>query len=201
MVNQPATAAAERVCLGVITGARGLRGHLWVKSFTAGPADVGAYGPLTDAAGGRTFRLRVVQSGGERVLAQIDGVNDRTAAESLQGTELYVLRAALPPAGEEEFYYADLIGLAAEIVHPDGSIADRGRVRAVHDFGGGSLLEVEAAAVGSLLVPFTRAAVPEVNLALGRVVVALLPGLLPPSNDDGHDPAADGPAAVGPKQA
>lgn len=97
MTHEPAVMAAQRICLGVITGARGLRGLLWVKSFTAAPGDVGAYGPLTDAAGGRSFRLRVVESGGERVLVQIDGVSDRTAAESLKGTELYVLRTALPP--------------------------------------------------------------------------------------------------------
>ncbi len=193
MTHEPVVMAAQRVCLGVITGARGLRGHLWVKSFTAAPGDVGAYGPLTDATGSRSFRLRVVESGGERVLVQIDGVSDRTAAESLKGTELYVLRTALPPAGEDEFYYTDLIGLAAEIIHPDGTIADRGRVLAVHDFGGGSLLDVEGEAVGSIMVPFTRAAVPEVDLAHGRVVVALLPGILSPSNDDGRDGAADAP--------
>lgn len=185
MANEPTTATARRVCLGIITGARGLRGDVWVKSFTADPADLGAYGPLTDAAGARIFRLRVVEPGSaERVLARIDGIANRTAAENLKGTELYVERAALPPAAEGEFYHADLVGLVARIVAPDGAVRDEGQVRAVHDFGGGNVLEVETRDLGALLVPFTRAAVPEVNLASGYVVVALLPGLLPASNDD-----------------
>jgi 16S rRNA processing protein RimM len=188
MANEAVHADGRRVCLGVITGARGLRGDVWVKSFTADPADVGSYGPLSDAAGERTFRLRVVEPGGDRVLARIDGIADRTAAERLKGTELYVSRAALPPAGDDEFYYTDLIGLAARILAPDGVVQDEGVVRAVHDFGGGSVLEVDAPVLGSLLVPFTRAAVPEVDVAGGRVVVALLPGLLPASNDDGETP-------------
>lgn len=185
MTNEAAQAAERRVCLGVITGARGLRGDLWVKTFTADPSDLDAYGPLTDEFGERIFRLRVVETGGERVLVRIDGIADRTTAEQLKGTELYIARSALPPAGEDEFYYADLVGLNAQIVAPDGTVRGEGRVRAVHDFGGGSVLEVVTAELGDLLVPFTRAAVPEVDLARGCVVIALLPGLLPASNDDG----------------
>lgn len=189
MTNEAPQAAERRVCLGVITGVRGLRGDLWVKSFTADPSDLDAYGPLTDEAGERTFRLRVIDPGGERVLARIEGIADRTAAEHLKGTELFIARAALPPAGEDEFYYADLIGLSARIVAPDGTVKDEGRVRAVHDFGGGSVLELQTPVLGDLLVPFTRAAVPAVDLAAGCVVVALLPGLLPASNDDNGSPA------------
>jgi 16S rRNA processing protein RimM len=184
MADQLAHGAERRVCLGVITGARGLRGDVWVKPFTADPASLDAYGSLTDAAGERTFHLRVLDPAGDRVLARIEGIADRTAAERLKGTELYVARTALPPAGDDEFYHADLVGLVARIVAPDGTVRDEGRVRAVHDFGGGSVLEVEAPMLGGLLVPFTRAAVPDVDLAAGRLVIALLPGLLPPSNDD-----------------
>lgn len=191
MTNEATQAAERRVCLGVITGARGLRGDLWVKAFTADPSNLDAYGPLTDESGVRTFRLRVVEPGGERVLARIDGITDRTAAEQLKGTELYIARAALPPAGDDEFYYADLICLDAHIIAPDGAVKSEGRVRAVHDFGGGSVLEVATSELGDLLVPFTRAAVPEVDLVGGRVVIALLPGLLPASNDDGATAAPE----------
>lgn len=191
MANVPSTAAERWICLGVIVGARGLRGLVWIKPFTADPADVAAYGPVTDASGARSFRLQVVEAAGERVLARIEGIGDRTAAESLKGIELYVSRAALPPPDDEEFYYADLIGLTARLIDADGAVADTGRVCRVHDFGGGSVLEVEGAVLGPILVPFTRAAVPEVDLVAGHVVIAFLPGMLSASNDDSRPAAAE----------
>jgi 16S rRNA processing protein RimM len=153
--------------VGVIVGAHGVRGAVRVKPFTAEPASVGAYGPVEDEAGTRRFELRVVGEGKGVVIATMKGVEDRNAAEALRGLRLYVARAALPAPAADEFYHADLIGL--EAVTPAG--VPLGRVRAVHDFGAGDSLELDLATGGTLLVPFTKAAVPEVDVAVGRLVV------------------------------
>jgi 16S rRNA processing protein RimM len=160
-----------RVCVGVITGARGLKGEVRVKSFTARPADVGAYGPLSDEAGGRTLDLTVTGPAKDHVIARIGGVADRTAAEALKGTRLYVARAALPEPAEEEYYHADLIGLRVEAADGQGPAA-WGAVKAVHDFGGGAMLEIERPDGAAVMLPFTRLAVPVVDIAGGRIVVA-----------------------------
>ncbi len=174
----------RRVCVGAIAGARGLNGDVWVKSFTAAPEDVAAYGPVSDAAGLRRFTLNVVGHGAGGVIARIDGIADRTAAEAVKGTELFVDRAALPAPAEDEFYFADLIGLTAERADEEDETARPiGRVEAVHDFGAGAVLEVALAQGGVAMVPFTRDAVPAVDLAGGRLMIAPLPGLLAPAVD------------------
>lgn len=156
-----------RVLVGVIVGAHGVRGAVRIKSFTAEPAAIAAYGPLEDETGTRRFEIRLVGEGKGVVIATLKGIEDRNAAEALKGLRLYVARAALPPPGEEEFYHADLIGLAA--VRRDGT--PLGRVCAVHDFGAGDSLELALADGGTLLVPFTKAAVPEIDIAGGKLVV------------------------------
>lgn len=158
-----------RVCLGVIAGVHGVRGVVRIKSFTADPAAVGAYGPLEDKAGGRRFTVHVTGQAKGVVLARIEGVDDRDAAEALKGCELWVGRDALPePEDGEEFYHADLIGLAAE----DREGRAVGTVMAVHTFGETDVLEVAPATGGeTLMIPFTGAAVPEVDVAGGRLVV------------------------------
>ena len=153
--------------LGVIVGAQGVRGAVRVKSFTGTPEDVGAYGPVEDEAGARRFELRVVGASRGAVIAKLKGIEDRNAAEALKGTRLYVARAALPTPEEDEFYHADLVGLAAVLA--DGS--PFGRVRAVHEFGAGDSLEIERPEGGTILVPFTKAAVPQVDVNAGHVVI------------------------------
>lgn len=156
-----------------MAGAKGLAGEVRIKSFAQVPEDVAAYGPLTDEAGTRTFQVTVTGQAKGVLTARIKGVADRDGAERLKGTRLYVDRAQLPPPEEDEFYYSDLIGLAAEA--PDG---DLGTVRAVHDFGAGEVLEIAGGAFGTVLVPFTRAMVPLVDVAGGRLVVDPPEGLL-----------------------
>jgi 16S rRNA processing protein RimM len=153
--------------VGVIVGAHGVRGAVRVKPFTAEPAAVAAYGPVEDETGTRRFELRLVGEGKGVVIATVKGVEDRNAAEALKGLRLYVARAALPPAEAEEFYHADLIGLDAVTLAGERL----GKVRAVHDFGAGDSLEIAVEAGGTLLVPFTKRAVPEIDLAGGRLVV------------------------------
>lgn len=159
-----------RVCLGVITGAHGVRGLVKVKSFTEQPEDLTRYGPLGDEAGKRQFRLTLKGRAKDALLASIEGVRDRDAAQDLRGTRLTVPRTALPAIDEPEtFYYADLEGLAVE--DADGQAV--GTIKAVLNHGAGDLLEILPPDGGrSLLVPFTRLAVPEIDLAGGRVVVA-----------------------------
>jgi 16S rRNA processing protein RimM len=155
-----------RVLVGVIAAAHGVRGLVRVKSFTADPKSVASYGELSDERGQRRFRLILQGQVKEGVIAKIDGIADRDAAEALKGTKLFVDREALPAiAADDEFYQADLVGLRVEA--RDGKTL--GRVKAVLNFGAGDLLEIEGEGV-SLMLPFTKRVVPLVDLPGGRLV-------------------------------
>lgn len=162
-----APSETPRVLMAVVTGSRGLRGEVRLKSFAADLEGVFDYGPLSDEPGTRTFSGRVTGQSKGQVFARLDGVTDRTAADAMKGTRLYLDRAALPAADEDEFYHADLVGLRAETV--EGT--DLGTIRAVHDFGAGASLEVLGDETGITVWPFTKAVVPVVDLAGGRVVI------------------------------
>lgn len=164
-------AAGQLVLLGIVVGAHGIRGQLRVRSFTGEPAAIFGYGPLIgkrrdDEAGRRLTLKRAGQPKDDVVLAALDGVADRNAAEALKGLRLYVGRDALPALAEDEFYHADLIGLAVEQVGGERL----GTVKAVHDFGAGDVLEVMREEGGSVFLPFTMAVVPVVDIAGGRLV-------------------------------
>jgi 16S rRNA processing protein RimM len=159
-----------RVLLGVVAAPHGVRGLVRIKSFTEDPLAVGAYGPLSDEAGKKEYRVEALSAARGAVLARIDGIADRTAAEALRGLRLYVAREALPEAGEREWYEADLVGLPA--VGRDGR--DWGRVVAFHDFGAGPVMEVSE----GVMLPFTDEAVPEIDVEGGKVVVDPPAGLL-----------------------
>jgi 16S rRNA processing protein RimM len=159
--------APQRVLVGIVVGAQGVRGRVRIKSFTGDPMAVANYGALADEAGKRSFTLRAVGLSRGAVLAEIAGVADRNAAEALKGTKLYADRAALGGTEEDEYFEADLIGLKAE----DGDGRPLGRVKAVFDFGAGPLLELERAGGGSQLLAFTNANVPLVDIAGGKMVV------------------------------
>jgi 16S rRNA processing protein RimM len=158
---------ADRICLGVIAGAHGLDGAVLIRSFTADPAAIGSYGKLGDAEGKRTFKVKVRTVTAKGVIAKLEGLNDRTGAEGMKGVELYVSRDALPAPDEDEVYVADLIGLRAE--GKDGNVL--GTVSRMDNYGAGDVMEVTLATGGALLLPFTKAAVPVVDVAGGRVVV------------------------------
>jgi 16S rRNA processing protein RimM len=160
---------AKRVLLGRIAGAHGIRGEILIRAFTERPEDIGAYGPLSDG-GSRTFVIEGARATAKGVVARLVGISDRTAAEALKGTELFVDRDRLPSAEDGVFYHADLIGLAA--VDADGR--PLGEIVGVHNYGAGDLLEVRLAETGRTeLVAFTEAFVPEIDLAGGRAVVRL----------------------------
>ena len=164
----------KRVCVGLVTGPHGVRGAVRVKSFTAVPEDIARYGPLADESGSRRFALTLIGAAKGVLIARLMGIADRDQAEGLRGLRLYLPRAALPPPAAEEYYHADLVGLAAAL--PDGTVI--GRVRAIHDFGAGDVIEIARPAAPPVLVPFTCAAVPLVDLTAGRLVINPPPGLI-----------------------
>jgi len=174
-VKKSPSSPSGLVLLGAITGAQGLKGEVVLKVFTETPEAIAAYGPLQNEDGSITVEiegLRPVKAG---FAARLKGVRDRNAAEALKGMGLYVPRAALGDPGEEdEFFHADLIGLE---VWEEGK-GRIGTVTAVPDFGAGDLLEIALEARRkTVLLPFTREAVPDVDLAAGRIVVVPPEGL------------------------
>jgi 16S rRNA processing protein RimM len=172
--SSPSGAVDKRVCVGAVAGAHGVRGAVKIKSFTAAPEDVARYGPLEDETGKRQFSLRLIGNGKGVLIGHLSGIADREQAEASRGLRLYLPRAALPPTEEDEYYHADLLGL--EAVLTDGTLV--GTVRAVHDFGAGDTLEIARPEGPPVVVPFTRAVVPSVDLAAGRLTVDPPPGLL-----------------------
>ncbi len=157
------------VLLGAITGAQGLKGEVVLKVFTETPDAISAYGPLRSEDGSVTVEIEALRPVKAGFAAKLKGVRDRNAAEALKGTGLYVTREALGETqDEDEFYHADLIGLAVER-EGEGRI---GFVTAVHDFGAGDLLEIALEAENkTVLLPFTKDAVPVVDIKGCRLVV------------------------------
>lgn len=160
--------------VGVIGGARGLKGDLRVKSYTAEPKSIGSIGVLTDCTGTKIFTLKVIGQQKGQVLVRIKGVEDRTAVDALKGQTLYVERACLPETEEDEYYFSDLVGL--DVKHVDGS--PFGQVVEAQDYGAGPFLEVASLEHGRVLVPFTLASVPDVNIQGGWIVIDPPEGLL-----------------------
>jgi 16S rRNA processing protein RimM len=156
------------VLLGEITGAHGIRGEVLVRSYTAAPESVAAYGPLTDALATKQFSLRIVRVTNKGIVARLTGINDRTGAESLRGTKLYIERARLPEAAATEYYHADLIGLRA--IAPDGT--ELGEIVSVQNFGAGDLIELKPLSGASTeFIPFEDRWVPHIDLAARTAVV------------------------------
>jgi 16S rRNA processing protein RimM len=177
-----------RIQLGVIGRAHGVRGLVKITSHTADPADLTAYGPLSDVEG-RVYALRWKGDGVAEVSRVVDSVavkvTDRAQAEKLTNTKLFIDRAALPPADDGEYYLADLIGLTA--VDPAGR--SLGTVSVVHDYGAGASFEIIGAGA-PLLAPFTAECVPTVDLPAGRLVVVMPDEVVVPA-DAGAMPPPD----------
>jgi 16S rRNA processing protein RimM len=162
------TTPANRILLGHISDAQGIKGEVVVHTHTADPEAIGSYGPLADAEGKRTFNLAVLRATKRGVVCRIAGVTDRTQAEALRGTELYVARGQLPKPEENEFYHADLVGLQA--VDEGGQLV--GTVVAIQNFGADDLIEIRVAGSNQTeFLPFTKRCVPEIDIAGGRIVI------------------------------
>ena len=164
----------DRICVGAIAGSFGVQGEVRLKSFCADPAAIAAYGPLFTEDGAQSFTIKLTRAVSGGLGARIAGVTTKEQADALRGVSLYVDRAKLPHLPDDEFYHTDLIGLAA---HDTGGVL-LGTVQAVHNHGAGDLLEITGAGLKTaLLLPFTQAAVPTVDLAAKRIVVDLPEGL------------------------
>lgn len=160
-------AAQDRVCVGAIAGAFGVKGEVRLKSFCATPEAIADYAPLWSEEGDRSYAVTLMRAIPDGLAARLSGVTTREAAEALKGQRLYADRARLPALADEEFYHADLIGM--EVF--DGGGTRLGRVRAVLNHGAGDLLEIDAPGLKeTVLVPFTREAVPTVDIGAGRIV-------------------------------
>ena len=159
-------AKTSNICVGAIMGAFGAKGEVRLKSFCAEPEDVGSYGPLLSEDGTQVFDLTVTRPVKGGFAARIKGVRYKDEADKLRGMRLYVTRDVLPNLPDDEYYYSDLIGL--EVVDTGG--VSLGKVRAVHDHGAGDFLEIRAVDGKDALLPFTRDAVPTVDLSAGRIV-------------------------------
>lgn len=171
----------ERVCIGAIAGAFGVQGEVRLKSFTTDPSDIATYGPLWTEDGGRSFSVRLTRPVTGGLGARLDGVVTREDAEALKGVTLWVDRSMLPSLPDDEFYHTDLIGL--EVVDTGGIVL--GRVHAVFDHGAGDILDITGPR--PMMLPFTRAFVPTVDIAAGRIVAD------PPEADgESDDEPADG---------
>ena len=158
--------SSNRILLARIGAPHGVKGAVRVKTFTGDPMAIGNYGQLT-SEDGRVFSIAEIRPDKAGVVARFKGVADRNAAAAITGIDLYVDRSALPaPDDEDEFYHADLIGLAVQ--KADGTVL--GTIVSVLDHGAGEFLEIAPPKGQTLLIPFTKAAVPEIDIAAGRVV-------------------------------
>jgi 16S rRNA processing protein RimM len=167
-----------QICVARIGAAHGVRGAVKLWTFTEDPLAVKDYGPLTTKDGARQFEIADVREAKDHLVATFKGVATRNDAEKLNGIELYIAREKLPATDDDEYYHADLIGLAAV----NAANEPLGRVIAIHNFGAGDIIEIAPPGGATMLLPFTNAVVPTVDIAGGRVVIEL------PKEIEGEEP-------------
>ena len=184
-------ATSQKLLMGRIGAAHGIKGEVRIQSYTADPLALTDYGPLSTNRPGLSIEIETARTTTNVLVARIKGVRDRSAAEKLNGIELFIDRDLLPPIeDEDDYYHADLVGLSARL--EDGSVL--GEVIAVPNFGADDLLEIRKADSGETwFIPFTKLAVPEVHIAAGYVVV------VPPVEVEGEVEGEAGPQADEPE--
>lgn len=158
-----------RICVAKIGAPHGVRGEVKLWPFTEDPMAVLHYGPLSGKDGARTFEVVRARAAKDHLVATLKGITNRDDAARINGIELYIARDKLPETDEGEYYHADLIGLRA--VNTEGS--EIGKVLAIHNFGAGDIIEIAPLQGASLLLPFTNAVVPIVDLGKGEVTIEL----------------------------
>ena len=170
------TDGSKLICVGALAGAFGVRGEVRLKSFTSNPDDIARYAPLLTENGDKCFEIVVTGRLKNGLAARLSGIVNKDQADDLKGTKLYVPRDRLPSLQEDEFYYSDLVGM---IVYDTGG-NELGKVQAVLNHGAGDLLEIHGVNLKtSILIPFTKEAVPTVDIADRRIVTDPPDGLLP----------------------
>ncbi len=168
--NRPHANSDERVAVGVVVGAHGIRGQVKIKSFTTNPYDITAYGTILNKDGTRRFDLSIDAETKGTLIATLKGVKDRNAAELMRGTELFVAKDRIPEPEEDEFYYDDLIGL--EVRAENGEVL--GSISAVQNYGAGDVVEMKLASTNQKeLYPFTKATFPSLHIAEGYCIADL----------------------------
>lgn len=183
-----AAEVSDRICVARIGAAHGLKGDVRLWSFTQDPAAVGRYGPLRTQDGARHFTIESLRPAKDHFIVRLSGVADRDAADALRNVDLFIARDQLPATANDEFYHADLVGLAAVTTQGE----DFGRVVAIHNFGAGDILEIEnAAGAETVMLPFNVAVVPQVDLTGRRIVID------PPVDAPDLDPGEEARARAG----
>ena len=168
MSARPDGVRDKRVCVAQIGAAHGLKGEVRLFSFTQEPLAIASYGALESEDGARKFEIEDLRQAKDHFVAKLRGVSDRDAAELLRNVKLYVPRERLPEPDEAgSFYHSDLIGLA--VVNTTGD--EIGELIAIHNFGAGDVLEVKLNDGSTTMLPFNEAAVPDIDLVNGRIVV------------------------------
>lgn len=165
MPDQKSDQTTDRVCVGAIAGAFGVQGEVRLKSFCTTPEDIASYGPLWSEDGTRQFTIKLTRNVAGGLGARVSGITTKEEADALKGVTLHAPRSRLPRLPDDEYYHADLIGL--EVRDPGGKLL--GTVRAVHNHGAGDLLEIGGAG-HDLLLPFTLAVIPTVDLTARRII-------------------------------
>ena len=164
------------ICIGAIIGAFGVKGELRVKSFCANPADLDTYGPLMSEDGNETYDLTIERPIKGGFAVRIKGIRYKDQADELRGVSLYAPRDKLPSLPNDEFYHADLIGL--DVYDTGGE--KLGQIMAVYDHGAGDMLEIAGKGIkNTVMLPFTREAVPTVDLVIGRIIADPPAGVFP----------------------
>jgi 16S rRNA processing protein RimM len=171
---------AAPICVARIGAAHGVRGEVKLWTFTADPLAVTRYGALSTKGGARQFEVTHAREAKGFLVATLKGVTTRNEAERLNGIELYIAREKLPETEAGEYYHADLIGLAAVTLAGE----PLGHIIAIHNFGAGDILEIAPASGATMLLPFSNAVVPTVDIASGRVVIEM------PQEVEGDSPDA-----------
>lgn len=166
----------SHICVGVISGSYGVHGELRIKSFCAIPEDIESYSPLTDEGGDREYMLAILRPITNGFSARLPEISNKEDADALRGTKLFARRAQLPSLPDDEFYHADLIDM--EVFDTGGVLL--GRVKSVQNHGADDLLELQLKGTSTTtFLPFTKAAIPTVDLATGRIVADPPDGILP----------------------
>jgi 16S rRNA processing protein RimM len=170
--------SSSQICVARIGAAHGVRGAVKLWTFTEDPLAVKRYGPLMTKDGARQFEVTHAREAKGHLVATLKGIATREEAERLNGLELYIARENLPATGQDEYYHADLIGLDAV----NAANEPLGKVIAIHNFGAGDIIEIAPPSGATMLLPFTNAVVPSVDVAGGRVVIEL------PAEIEGDEP-------------
>lgn len=159
------------ICLGVISGAHGVRGQVKIRSFTSSPDDISSYGALRDKAG-KIYNINITGRTNDVLIASIDGIDDRDSADKLRNIELFVERSALPEPDKDEYYLEDLMGL--EVLTQDNM--HYGYIISVNNFGAGDILEIKLASGKEEFQPFNKSIFPVIDIKNKRLII------LPPEN-------------------